>query len=183
MFIEREEFRQMPRLKAEGRSYHLYTDRHNLWTRLVPTYTDRLALTGISIMLMSICARQYVLIQSSATPIWQPCTCAAADKNSTQSYDVSGQLHALSPLPQVKQPRYPLDSWLGRPQSRCARYAKQNNITINLPVYSLVTIMTQLYEILHDYGVWNCQLISAICWNVPWRFRERRDTCGLPCAT
>jgi hypothetical protein len=38
---------------------------------------------------------------------------------------VSAQLHALAALPRGKEPQYPLDRWLGGPQSRSGRSVEE----------------------------------------------------------
>jgi hypothetical protein len=40
---------------------------------------------------------------------------------------VSGQLHAPAALPPGKEPQYPLDRWLGGPQSRSGRGDEEKN--------------------------------------------------------
>jgi hypothetical protein len=41
--------------------------------------------------------------------------------------EVGGQLHALAALSSEKEPPYPLDNWMDRPQSRCGRFGEVNN--------------------------------------------------------
>jgi hypothetical protein len=41
--------------------------------------------------------------------------------------EVSGQLHDLAALPPEKDPRYPLDRWMGEPQSRSGHGVEEKN--------------------------------------------------------
>jgi hypothetical protein len=47
-----------------------------------------------------------------------------------QYMDVSEKFYARAALPPGKRPRYPLDKWLGGPQSRSERSCEEINIPV-----------------------------------------------------
>jgi hypothetical protein len=78
--------------------------------------------------------------------------------------EVKGKLHVPATLPQGKEPQYPLDRRLGALQSHSGRGGEEKNSkpllgikpwNPNPPAYSLVTILTELSQLLLENGTQN----------------------------